>query len=108
MAIKFSDYYSTNDLHRKEITVRGITDEVFVRRLPAMDMRRYVAELMSDDINVRSTAGLTALVKAIRDEDGKAADTIEGFKKLDVELLKELIRVFEEVNSAKLDELGKD
>lgn len=100
MKILFSDYRVTNKLHVKKINVRGMEDEVHVLRLPAVDNRRYVAEMMSDDIDVRATAGFDALVKAIRNEDGTAATTVEEMKLIDVDLLKELIRIYQEVNAS--------
>lgn len=106
MAIKLSDHFSTTQLHRKEITVGGVTDEVFVRRLPAVDLRRYVAEITSDNIETRTTAGFSVLVKAIRNEDGSPAGLYEDYKKLDGSLLKELIRVFQEVNTQEPEGLG--
>lgn len=101
--IDMSKYRVKSDVHRKDVTVRGIKDEVWVRRLPAADLRRYVAEQHDPDIEVRTQAGFSTLQKAICNEDGSSAGTIEDFRLMDTDLLKELIRVFQEVNAAHKD-----
>lgn len=105
--LDFKKYKATGKVVRKEITVRGITDEVWVKRLPALELRQYHAEITSDDVSVRAQAGFSALAKAICNEDGKPATTYDELKSYDSDLLKELIRVFQEVNAGEADpELG--
>lgn len=105
----FKKHYAKSTVYPKEITVRGETDTVHVRRLPNIELRKYQSELMSDSVDVRAQAGYSALVKAIRNEDGSPATTYEELKKYEVGLIKELIRVFQEVNTSEEDaELGND
>lgn len=100
-----SKLYSTNELHPKEVTACGQTFTVYVRRIPAVDLRRFVAETQSEDRDERAAAGFQALVKSIRREDGNAFATLEQYKKMDAEAIKALMAVFEEVNRQR-DELG--
>ena len=79
-----------------------------MRRLPAVDLRRYVAESTSGDIDVRAHAGFAQLAKAIRNEDGTAAGSVDDYKKLDGDVVKELIRVFTEVNASNMGDVGND
>ena len=105
--LNFKDHRTSGKPVRKEVTVRGVTDEVWVKRLPALDLRHYHAELLSADIDVRAQAGFTALATAICDADGKPATTVAELKLLDASLVKELVRVFQEVNTTEQDpELG--
>lgn len=101
--IDFKKYRSTGKVTRKEITVRGVQDEVWVKRLPALDLRHYYAEVASTEIEVRAQAGFAALAKAICNEDGKPATTYAELKELDADLLRELVRVFQEVNTGEAD-----
>lgn len=101
-----SKLYSTNELHAKEVSACGHKFTVYVRRLPAVDLRKLVAETQSDDREERATAGFNALVKSIRNEDGTAFATFEQYKKLDAEAIKALMAVFEEVNKQREDSLG--
>ncbi len=105
--IDFKQYRVNKDLHRKAVKVRGVEDEVHVLRLPAADVRRYWSEMASPDINVRAEAGFTTMQKAIRNPDGSEAATLDDFRNMDVDLLKELVRVFQEVHTVtKDDDLG--
>lgn len=105
--IDFKKYKATPKVQRKDITVRGEKDEVWVKRLPALDLRHYHAEMQDADIAVRAQAGFTALAKAICDGEGNPATTYDELKTLDADLLKELVRVFQEVNTGEADtELG--
>lgn len=105
--IDFKQYRVNKDLHRKPVKVRGIEDEVHVLRLPASENRRYWAEVSSQDIDVRAEAGFSTLQKAIRNPDGTEAGTLDDYRHMDIDLLKELIRVYQEVNAvAKDDDLG--
>lgn len=99
-----SKLYSSTDLTPKEITACGETFTVYVRRLPAVDLRKFQVETQSRDIEVVSTAGFNALVKAIRQEDGKPLATFEQYRKMDGEAIAALMKAFTEVNTAKRDE----
>ncbi len=100
-----SKLYSTNELHPKEITACGMTFTVYVRRIPAVDLRMFVAETQSEDRQERATAGFRALVKSIRKEGGEAFATFEQYSKMDAEAIKALMAAFEEVNKQR-DDLG--
>lgn len=99
-----SKLYSSNELHRREVTACGCTFDVYVRRLPAIDLRKFQAEVQAEDREERATAGFNALVKAIRKEDGSAFATFEQYKKMDGEAITALMNAFTEVNKAKRDE----
>lgn len=105
--IKFKDHHTSGAPVRKEVTVGGVKDEVWVKRLPALDLRHCHAELLSSDIEIRAQAGFTALAASICNEDGSRATTYAELKLLDARLVKELVRVFQEVNTTEIDaELG--
>lgn len=90
--------FSTNELHERQITLKGETGSVYVRKLPAIDLRRFYEETSSDDMDTRLNAGFKALSKAIRKEDGSARMTFEEAKTLSIDATKELMRVFVDVN----------
>ena len=98
--------FSTKASERRTIEACGMTFDVWVRRLPAVDVRKYVYEQSADDMGVRVEAGFDALVKSIRKEDGTAFATREDYKKMDSEAVGALIKVFTEVNSKKPEEVG--
>lgn len=98
-----SKLYSTNELHPKEVKACGQTFTVYVRRIPALDLRRFVAETQSEDREERAAAGFNALVKSIRREDGNAFATLEQYKKMDAEAIKALMQAFEDVNRQRED-----
>lgn len=100
----FSKLLSTTDLHMKDIEACGMNFQVYVRRLPAVDLRKFHAETRSDDREEASTAGFNALVKSIRMEDGKPFATFEQYKKMDAEAISALLKAFTEVNTAKRDD----
>lgn len=100
----FSKLMSSNELHPKEITTCGMTFTVYIRRLPAVDLRKFQSETRSDDREEVATAGFNALVKSIRDEDGRPFATREQYMKMDAEAISALLKVFTEVNVAKRDE----
>lgn len=105
----FKKHFAKSTVFPKEVTVRGETDTVHVRRLPNIELRKYQSELMSESVDVRAQAGYAALVKAIRNEDGSPATNYEDLKKYEAGLIKELMRVFLEVNTNEEDpELGND
>lgn len=95
---------SSNELHPKEITACGMTFTVYIRRLPAVDLRKFQAETRSDDRDEAASAGFTAMVKSIRTEDGKPFATREQYAKMDAEALSELLKAFTAVNVAKRDD----
>jgi hypothetical protein len=95
--------FSTSALHPKSITACGETFTVHVRRLPAVDLRKFHAETMSPDREEVATAGFHALVKSIRNEDGTAFATFEQYKKMDGEAISELLKAFTQVNGKERD-----
>ncbi len=102
-----SQLYSTHELHRKTIKACGAEFPIFVRRLPAVDLRRFYTEMTSEDKEERATAGFKAMVKAIRQEDGTPFATYDQYVKFDGEAISALMAAFTEINSAKKDdELG--
>lgn len=103
MSFDRSKLFSTKALNERAVTACGETFPVFVRRLPAMDLRKFYAETLSPDIEVCSRAGFEALSKAIRNEDGSAFATLDEYKKMDGGAIKALMAVFTEVNAASQD-----
>lgn len=101
-----SKLYSTKELHQKPITACGMTFDVFVKRLPAVDLRKFQSETMSEDREERATAGFNALVKSIRTEDDKPFATFEQYRKMDAEAIAALMKVFTEVNGKRDDDPG--
>jgi len=101
------ELFSTNEVHPREIKIKGETGTVYVRKLPALDLRRFYEETRSDDMDVRLNAGFRALSKAIRKEDGSPRMTFEEAQRLSLEATKELTRVFMDVNKAD-DDPGND
>lgn len=97
--------YSSDELFAREIKVGDVEGKVYVKKLPAVELRRFQIE--TDDPAQRLTAGFRALALAIRKEDGSAHMTIEQAKKLKGEAVAELMRVFVDVNR-KPDDLGND
>lgn len=81
-----------------------MTFTVYVRRLPAVDLRKFQSETRSDDREEVATAGFNALVKSIRTEDGKPFATREQYVKMDAEAVSALLAVFTAVNVAKRDD----
>lgn len=100
-AIDFTDagFYSDETLTPKRVKVGDHEGLVYVRKLPVIDLRRFQMETTHPDQKVRETAGLMALVKGIRREDGKPHLTFEQAKKLKGLAVAELMRVFVEVNA---------
>ena len=107
MTFDRSKLFSTKALNEREVTACGQTFVVHVRRLPAVDLRKFYAEVLSPEIDVRSRAGFEALSKAIRNDDGSPFATLAEYQNLDSDALKALMAVFTEVNEQKADpELG--
>ena len=100
--------FSTKQSTRKTIEACGQTFDVYVRRLPAVELRKFFFEQQHDDMQVRSEAGFEALTKAIRNEDGGAFATKDDYRKMDGEALSALLKVFTEVNTQKSGDLGND
>lgn len=96
-------FYSDETLYPEPIKVGAIEGIVHVRKLPVVELRRFQMETESPDQGVRERAGLSALVRSIRREDGTPHMTIEQAKKLKGEAVKELMRVFVKVNAPKED-----
>lgn len=100
--------YSTNELTRKTIKACGMEFDVFVRRLPAVDLRRFHFENQAEDMDARATAGFRTLVKSIRDESGKPFATFEQYQKMEASAIAKLLGAFLDVNTPKDDDdLGK-
>lgn len=104
MSFDRSALFSTKDTTEKTITACGQTFTVHVRRLPAVDLRRYHAELMSPDIDTRTKAGFDALSKAIRNADGTPFATVQEFANMDAEAVTALTEAFTEVNARRRDD----
>lgn len=103
-----SKLLATNDLTRREVTACRMTFPVYVRRLPAVDLRKFHAESRSEDRDEVATAGFNALVKSIRNEDGSPFASFEQYRKMDAEAVAALMKVFSEVNASKREDLGND
>lgn len=101
--------FSTKDLTEKTINACGMEFPVHVRRLPAVDLRRYHAELLAPDIDVRTRAGFDALSKSIRNADGTPFATVQEFAQMDAEAITALTDAFTEVNRRREEsDLGND
>lgn len=98
--------FSTKQSTRKTIDACGQTFDVYVRRLPAVDLRKFFYEQQHDDMQMRAEAGFEALTKSIRNEDGGAFATRDDYRKMDSEALAALLKVFTEVNTQKAEDLG--
>lgn len=100
-------FASGDDLHPREVTLGGSAHTVYVRRLPAIELRRFHEEAQSPDLDTRLNSGFRAVTKAIRQEDGKPHMTFEQAKTLKSDAMRELMRVFVDVNRVPdADELG--
>ena len=100
--------FSTKQTTRKTIEACGLTFDVYVRRLPAVDLRKFIYEQQHEDMAVRAEAGFEALTKAIRNEDGSAFATKDDYRKMDGEALSALLRAFTEINTQKSEDVGND
>ena len=106
MAFDVTQLYSTKELTQKTVTACGHTFDVFVKRLPAVDLRKFQSETLSEDREERATAGFNALVKAIRTEDDKPFATRDQYVRMDGEAIGALLKVFTEVNGKRDDDPG--
>ena len=107
MSFDKAKLFSSNATTEREINACGETFTVHVRRLPAIDLRKYYAEIMSADIDVRAAAGFEALSKAIRDAEGKPFATVAELRGMYPDAIKALTEAFTAVNSQQPDaELG--
>lgn len=102
--VDFSALYSTTDTVRKTISACGLEFDVFVRKLPAVDLRRFHLETQSVDREEAACAGFKALQKALRTEDGGQMFNADQLKKMKAEALSALMKAFTEVNTAKADD----
>lgn len=91
-------FFTGNELHPRDVTLGGESHTIHVRKMPAVEMRRWGEELRSEELETRIDAGFRVLQKAIRREDGRAAMTLDQARTLKVEALRELMRVFVDVN----------
>lgn len=96
-------FYADGTLTPKRIKVGKVEGLVYVKTLPVVELRRFQFETQHPDQKVREAAGLGALVRAIRKEDGSAHMTMDQAKKLKARAVEEMLRVFVEVNADKLD-----
>lgn len=103
MTFDRSKLFSTASMTEKQVKACGMEFTVHVRRLPAVDLRRYHAELLSPNMEVCTRAGFDALHKAIRNADGTAFATPGEYASMDAEAIKALIDVFTEVNAQRRD-----
>ena len=109
MSFDRAKLFSSNATTEREITACGETFTVHVRRLPAIDLRKYYAEVMSPEIDVRAAAGFDALSKAIRSADGKPMFTASELRGMYPEAIKALTEAFTEINTQQPDaDLGND
>lgn len=104
MSFDRSKLFSTSALTEKQVKACGQAFTVHVRRLPAVDLRRYHAELLSPEIEVRMRAGFDALHKSIRNADGSAFATAAEYSTMDAEAIKALTTAFSEVNAQRSDD----
>ena len=95
--------FSTSASTEKKLRACGVEFTVFVRRLPAVDVRKFHAEVQSEDIDVRARSGFEALHKSIRDAEGNAFATIEEYGRMDAEAIGALMTAFREVHAVRLD-----
>ena len=104
MSFDRSALFSTKAMTEKQVSACGQEFTVHVRRLPAVDLRRYHAELLSPEIDVRTRAGFDALNKAIRNADGTPFATAQEFAQMDAEAVTALTEAFTEVNARRRDD----
>jgi hypothetical protein len=107
MSFDKAKLFSTKALHERSVSACGETFTVHVRRLPAVDLARFHAEVLSPDISVRARAGFEALSKSIRNSDGSAFATLDDYNRMDADAISGLMKAFTEVNARNADpELG--
>ena len=106
MSFDKAKLFSTKQAEPQEINACGQSFTVHVRRLPAVDLRTFHAEMLSDDISVRARAGFVALQKAIRNADETPFATLDEYHKMDAEAVTALMEAFTRVNAQKRDDLG--
>lgn len=104
MSFDRSKLFSTKTTQERSVTACGETFTVHVRRLPAVDLRRFYAQVSADQIDTRAEAGFEALSKSIRNENGDAFATVEEYRRMDTEALTALMAVFTEINATRKDE----
>lgn len=100
MSFDRAKLFATQSATEKMIAACGMEFPVFVRRLPALDLRQYNAELMSPEIKTRTRAGFEALHKAIRNADGSTFASPDEYSRMDADAIKALTDAFMEVNAS--------
>lgn len=104
MSFDRAKLFSTKSTHEQTITACGETFPVYVRRLPALDLRTFYAQVNHEDIRIRAEAGFEAMAKAIRNSDGTQFATVEEYRRMDSEAITALMTAFSEVNASKKDD----
>lgn len=104
MSFDKAKLFSTKAAQERNITACGESFVVHVRRLPAVDLRTFYAQVNAEDIRTRAEAGFEAMAKAIRNEDGSQFATVEEYRRMDSEAISALMTAFSEVNAAKKDD----
>lgn len=104
-----SEYLVTNQLHEKTINIRGKDHTVYMRRLPAVDVRKAAFELMADDMDVKKKAGFHEMARAFRDSAGGSVITFDQLCKSPPDVINVLQSTFFSFQSeAPPEELGND
>ena len=96
--------YSGNDVTEQFIKIGEIEGTVYVRKLTAIDLRRFYEEVNSADENRRVNAGFGTLIKAIRNADGSQALTLDKLKNMTGEGVTALMKAFTNVNTPKKED----
>lgn len=115
MELDFSEVaaFSTGELIEKEVSLhengQPLVGIVYVKRLPSVDVDRFMREVNHPDVEVAVHAVPRMLAKAIRKADGKAQFTAEKAGTLTNFNSKALMNVVLEVNKrASTEDLGND
>lgn len=104
MTFDRSKLFSSKATTERTIKIEGEEYAVHVRRLPALDLRKFHAEVLSDSIDTRAEAGFEAIAKACRNEDGSEFASVGELRRFKPEAVKALMEVFTEVNTSKSDD----
>ena len=101
-----SKLYSSSELFPRDVEACGEKFTVYVKRLPAVKLRQFQQDVLSDDRETRARAGFDALVQSIRSEDDKPFARLADYEKMDKDAIEALMSAFTSVNALKADELG--
>lgn len=101
-----SKLYSSKELYPREIEACGETFTVHVKRLPAVKLRQFQQDVISEDREVRARAGFDALVQSIRTEDDKPFAKAANYEQFDKDAIEAFMKAFTSVNGTKAEELG--